>query len=309
MTTISHNELEDRKNGKGLTHEEIELIEKIKRKARARKVLSARTLAERMQISPDGSRVFLRFSRTQRLEHQILTGSFTVLAITGLVQRYSQLAPVGFLINIMGGVETVRTLHHLSALILGVLSIYHLFNILIVWFTKRERGSMWPYIRDFTDLFQMIKYNLGLAKERPQFERFSIEEKIEYWALLWGCLVMGLTGLIQWFPSQITQLLPGEVIPVSRTLHSWEAVLAVLAILIWHSYHTVIKEKNKSIFTGTMTEDEMQESHPLEYRRILAAHEYLQKITTENNRVSPKETQDKSPLEIPQIPSTKSESA
>jgi hypothetical protein len=43
-------------------------------------------------------------------------------------------------------------------------------------------------------------------------------------------------------------------------------------------YHTNIKEKNRSIFNGTMTEEEMQHAHPLEYRRILAAHELWQRI-------------------------------
>lgn len=282
MTMTSNSEQGTYKNGKPLTHEEIELVEKIKRKARARKILSARDLAKRMRVLPDGSREFLRFSRSQRLEHQVLLVSFTILAVTGLAQRYSQSRLVGDLINLLGGVETVRTLHRLSALVLAVLAAYHLFTILMIWFVKRERGSMWPHVRDFADLFQMVKYNIGLATKRPEFDRFGIEEKIEYWALLWGCLLMGLTGFIQWFPVQVTRFLPGELIPISRAVHSWEAVLAVLAILIWHGYHAVLKERNMSIFTGIMSEDEMQEMHPVEYRRILAAHEYLEKIALEN---------------------------
>jgi len=282
MTTTSKSNLGKRKNGKRLKHEDIELIEKLRRRARARKVLAARALAQRVQVRPDGQRVFVRFSRSQRLEHQVLIGSFSTLALTGLVQRYSQLTAIGYLINLMGGVETVRTLHHLAALVFVALSIYHLYTILLVWFVRRERGAMWPRLKDFRDLLHMLTYNIGRAESRPEFDRFSIEEKIEYWALLWGGLVMGLTGFVQWFPIQATRVFPGEIVPISRAIHSWEAVLAVLAILIWHTYHVAVKERNTSIFTGFMTEEEMQESHPLEYRRILAACRYLEKIAAES---------------------------
>lgn len=76
---------------------------------------------------------------------------------------------------------------------------------------------------------------------------------------------MGVTGIIQMFPAQLTLFLPaGWVIPVSRTLHFWQAILMVFAVLIWHSYHAVIKKKNLSIFNGNMTVEEMKEEHPLE---------------------------------------------
>ncbi len=149
---------------------------------------------------------------------------------------------------------------------------------------------MWPYLKDFKDLIQMVKFNLGLVKERPEFDRFTAEEKIEYWALIWGTVLMIITGLIMWFPITATSVLPGDIIPVSRALHGWEAVLATLAILTWHTYHVVIKERNRSIFTGIMTEEEMRHNHPLEYRRILAAYEYLQRISRESARGDSKAT-------------------
>ena len=123
-----------------------------------------------------------------------------------------------------------------------------------------------------------VMFNAGLTKKRPQFDRYTIEEKLEYWALLWGQLVMGTTGFIMWFPLVVTALLPGEVFAIARTLHRWEAILAALAILTWHMYHGCIKDGNRSIFTGLMSEEEMQHVHPLEYQRILAADAYLKKM-------------------------------
>ena len=264
--------------------EETIPVERIKKQARARRIRRARALAARMQIAPDGSRIFIRFSSAQRREHQVLLVTFTVLAVTGLLQRYNRFFLAELLIALFGGVETIRTIHHLTAVVFIALSLYHAWEILVLWVVKRERGSMWPYLKDFKDLVQMVRFNLGLVKERPEFDRFTAEEKLEYWALLWGTALMISTGLIMWFPITVTSVLPGDIIPVSRALHGWEAVLATLAILTWHMYHTVIKERNRSIFTGIMTEEEMRRNHPLEYRRILAAYEYLQRISRESTR-------------------------
>jgi len=262
--------------------DEAVIIERIKQKARERRLRAAQALASRMQRLPDGSLVFLRFSRGQRIQHQILIVSFTTLAITGLLQRYSQLYLVGLIINgVFGGIETLRTIHHLFALVFILEAVYHTWEIIMSWLVKRDSMAMLPTIQDLDDLVQMIKFNLNKTDRRPLFDRFSVEGKMEYWALLWGGVVMIITGIIQWFPTLITKILPGYAIPVSRAIHSWEAVLATLAILTWHLYHTVIKERNQSIFTGYMTEKELQESHPLEYRRIQGAHAYLQKIAEE----------------------------
>jgi len=258
--------------------EETASLEQMKRKALARKLRAARALASRMQVLPDGSRVFLRFNRAQRREHQILIITFTTLAVTGLLQRYSENTVLSFIISILGGIDTLRVFHHLAAIVFILQSLYHVGIIASVWFVKRELGSMWPRWKDLTDLLQMLKFNLGLTGTRPEFDRFSIEEKLEYWALLWGTPLMILTGVMMWFPIQVTRFLPGDAIPVSRAIHAWEAILATLAILTWHMYHTVIKQRNRSIFTGFMTEAEMKHEHPLEYRRILTAYEYLQSI-------------------------------
>ncbi len=285
LKTTEPKTLPDSRSREEIAPEEAISIERIKKQARIRRIRKARELAAQMQVAPDGSRVFIRFNAVQRREHQIMLVTFTILAVTGLLQRFSQFTPSVLLINILGGADTVRTIHHLTAVAFILVSLYHVWSILVLWLIKRERGGMWPYWKDAQDLIQMVKFNLGLARKRPEFDRFNIEEKVEYLALVWGTTLMIITGLIMWFPIASTMVLPGDSIPVSRALHGWEAILAVLSILIWHMYHVVIKEKNRSIFSGTMTEQEMQHNHPLEYRRILAAHEFLQKIAAEKKPI------------------------
>jgi mono/diheme cytochrome c family protein len=93
---------------------------------------------------------------------------------------------------------------------------------------------------------------------------------MEYWAFVWGAIIMGLTGFMMWNPITITKILPGEVIPAAKAAHGGEALLAVLAIIIWHLYGVHIKRFNKSMFTGKMTEEEMLHEHPLELADIKA---------------------------------------
>lgn len=244
-----------------------------------RQIIKAQRLANRVIFLDDGTRVIVRFNFIDRLEHLLLIISFTTLAITGMVQRYSDLTFAARIINqVFGGIDTVRVIHHVAALVMAVETIFHFWRILMVIFVNREIGNMLPTINDLKDTLHVIRFNLGLANERPKFDRFSVEEKVEYWALIWGTVVMGITGIIQWFPIELTKILPGWIIPVSRAVHSWEAVLAVLAILLWHTYHTVIKEQNLSIFKGYMSEEEMEHNHPLEYERIIEAYEWMRDL-------------------------------
>lgn len=283
MTSSITPQMNTRDGNSPVDEEAVEIAKRIKQKARTRRLQAVQTLAKRLLILPDGSQAIVRFTKAQCLEHQILMVTFAMLAITGLLQRYSQFSAVELVINILGNIETIRTVHHLAAVVFIVQSLFHSFKILELWLIKRERGGMWPYLRDFHNLVQIASYNLGLAKERPEFDRYSIEEKLEYWALLWGTPLMIITGLVMWFPTLVTSILPGDAIPVSRAIHGWEAILATLAILTWHMYHTVIKERNRSIFTGIMSEKEIQHGHILEYRRILAAYEYLQSLNAQKS--------------------------
>jgi hypothetical protein len=98
--------------------------------------------------------------------------------------------------------------------------------------------------------------------------RYTFEEKLEYWALLWGNLVMIATGFVLWNPIATARFLPGQVIPASLVAHGSEAVLAVLSVIVWHGYGVHLRHFNRSMFTGTMTVEEMREEHPLELEAL-----------------------------------------
>ncbi len=236
----------------------------------------AREAASRLRTDHTGERYVIRFNLRQRIEHLTLLISFTLLAVTGLPQRYADSSLGEFLLWVMGGIETARQIHHLFAVLFGLVSIFHLGVFIYEGFVYRRWGAMWPSWQDARDLFQMMAYNLGRVEQPPRMGRYTFDEKMEYWALVWGALVMGITGVMQWFPTQVTRWLPGSAIPIARAFHSWEAVLAVLAILTWHFYHVMVKHRNWSMFTGKMSLEQMEEEHPLELlylERAAAAYE------------------------------------
>ncbi len=213
---------------------------------------------------------YVRFPLAQRAEHLLLLLSFGTLGFTGLIQKYSGNALAGGLIGLLGGIEMVRILHHIAAIVMGLQTVYHVILLIYKVFVRRVEMTMLPGLRDAIDALDAVRFNLGLAKDRPQLPRYSFEEKVEYWAMIWGTIVMGLTGFMLWNPVVTTKLLPGEIIPAAKAAHGGEAVLAVLAILVWHFYNVHIKTFNKSMFTGKLTQHQMEHEHGGELTQLVA---------------------------------------
>ncbi len=211
---------------------------------------------------------FRRFSVAQIAEHWVLFVAFSMLALTGLPQKFVGNGWAEAMIGFMGGIETVRTLHHLAAVVMALGTVYHVVVVAYKVFVLRVRWTMFPRLDDALDALDAIRYNLGLTKEHPKLDRYGFAEKAEYWAMVWGTLIMGLTGFIMWNPINAARFLPGEAIPASKAAHGAEAILAVLAIFVWHFYNVHIKTLNKAVFTGKLSEHQMKEEHALELERI-----------------------------------------
>jgi len=221
-------------------------------------------------MSEQTLRMYERFPLARRIEHFVMLLSFSTLGLTGLPQKFptSPIA-VGF-VNFLGGIENLRTIHHFAAVVMMLGTAWHILVFGYMAYVRRTRLSMLPSIQDIKDGWQALMYNLGFAKSFPQMGRYTFEEKMEYWAFVWGAIVMGATGFMMWNPITTAKFLPGEVIPAAKAAHGGEAVLAVLAIIIWHMYGVHIKRFNKSMFTGKMSEQDMLHEHPLELADIKA---------------------------------------
>lgn len=216
------------------------------------------------------TRYYERFSIYERIEHIIMLVSFTTLAVTGLPQKYPEAGVSQFIVGVLGGIDFMRSIHHFAATILMLGTVYHIVAVGYKVFVKRAQMSMLPGLQDAKDALQAFIYNIGIGKTRPQMGRFTFEEKAEYWALVWGTAVMAITGFMMWNPIATAKFLPGEAIPAAKAAHGAEAVLAVLAIIVWHFYGVHLKHFNKAMWTGKLNEEEMLHEHPLELADIKA---------------------------------------
>lgn len=216
------------------------------------------------------TQAYLRFPLARRIEHWVMMLSFTTLGLTGIPQKFSQ-SPISLaILQALGGIETLRTIHHAAAIVMMFGTAWHILVMGYSVFVLRDQMSMLPTLQDAKDGIQALLYNLGFAKTYPQMGRYTFEEKMEYWAFVWGAAVMGFTGFLMWNPITATQYLPGEFVPAAKAAHGGEAVLAVLAIIIWHMYGVHIKRFNKAMFNGKMSEEDMLHEHPLELADIKA---------------------------------------
>jgi cytochrome b subunit of formate dehydrogenase/mono/diheme cytochrome c family protein len=211
---------------------------------------------------------FRRFTASQRFEHILLLVTFTTLALTGLPQKYAEYDWAKSMIETMGGIESIRIVHRFMATLLMTEAIFHLGMLGYKIYVLGHRLNMVPALTDVRNVWDEVRYNLGLRRLRPLYPRYNYGEKAEYLAVGWGTLVMVMTGFMLWNPIAVTKYLPGAWIPAARAAHGAEAVLAVASILTWHVYNVHLKHFNKAMFTGNVTLEQMEEEHGEELEAI-----------------------------------------
>lgn len=218
--------------------------------------------------------VLVRFDRVQRISHLVMLLSFSLLAITGLPQKFPTSSISQSILNAFGGIESARQVHHLSAVILLVVSVFHIVDVLYRVIVLRTPITVMPLLDDFRHLYQDVLYYLGFRKTKAYYGRYNYAEKAEYFAVVWGTLIMAITGFIMWNPIASSSWLPGQIIPASKAAHGGEAILAVLALIVWHFYHVHLRRFNRSIFTGRISREDMHEEHPAELEEIEAGRSW-----------------------------------
>ena len=248
-----------------LFHHALDFLKKIRRKLAIQK-----GLIEEEHVA---HRLYLRMTGHERLQHAVLVISFVLLVVTGFMLRYPEAWWVVALRNASARAFEWRSLsHRLAGVVLLAAGVWHLGYLAFTAPGRVLFRDLWPGWRDLTDPIGVLKYNLGLAPTKPAFPRFSYIEKAEYWALVWGTVLMGITGVILWFDNTAMGLFSKLGFDISRTIHFYEAILATLAIIVWHFYFVIfnpdVYPMNLSWLTGRMSEKEMLEEHPLERVRL-----------------------------------------
>jgi formate dehydrogenase gamma subunit len=210
-------------------------------------------------------RAVLRMNFAQRLQHMILAGSFIALALTGFALKY----PDSWLAMALGSSEPVRRwIHRAAAVVLLLAGAYHILYVLFSRDGRRLVKDFLPSPKDVKDVIANVFYLVGLKREKAKIGRFGYAEKMEYWAVIWGTIIMGVTGLLIWFKIPVTHFLPRWAVEVALTIHYYEAILACLAIVVWHLYHVIVDPDvfplNWACWDGYVSQHWHEEEHPLE---------------------------------------------
>ena len=215
-----------------------------------------------------------RMSRNQRWQHTLLFLSFLTLVLTGFALRF----PDSWFAAMLGMGEHLRALtHRVAAVVLIGISVYH---IAYVIFSRDGRGffrAVLPEFKDVQDSWRTLRHYLGGATGKPVFGRFNYAEKAEYWALVWGTIVMGATGIMLWAKVSVGNLFPRWWLDLAMAIHFYEALLATLAIVIWHFYHVFFDPDmypmNWAWWDGQVPLEHYREEHALDTETLRGAIE------------------------------------
>jgi formate dehydrogenase gamma subunit len=225
-------------------------------------------IKRRKEQAGNGTTV-VRFTLNEVFQHLALSASFITLVITGFALRF----PEAFWVQWLGAVgmsEYVRGyIHRVSGVILILTSAYHAWYVLATQRGRRELRALLPTWQDVSHAVDNLLYYSFRSKKKVKFGRYDYSQKAEYWALVWGTIVMAVTGLVLWFPTLATRYLPSLVIPASQTIHYYEAWLATLAIVVWHFFFVIFHPEEYPMswtwLTGKMTKKFVKEHHTAWY--------------------------------------------
>ena len=238
------------------------------------------------------ARQYQRFDAFTRKLHLTMLLSFFTLALTGMVLKFSDMGWAQRLAGLVGGFATTGVLHRVAALTLITVFGVHLYDVRR---KQRRSGLTWRQFllapnsllfnrQDLRELWQSIKWFLGRGP-RPRYGRYTYWEKFDYFAVFWGMVIIGSTGLMLWFPEVFTVILPGWLVNVANIIHSDEALLAVAFIFTVHFFNTHFRPDkfpmDPVIFTGHVPVEELQRDKPREY------DEQVERGTLEEHMVEP----------------------
>jgi len=220
---------------------------------------------------------YLRMNKSERIQHFLLLSSFIVLVITGFALKFPEAWWVKIISAVVGeyAFEARGIVHRIASVVMIAASVYHLYYIA---FTPRGRKlviDFFPSKRDITEFKNSMMYLIGRIPERPLYGRFSYIEKMEYWAVVWGTVIMGATGFILWFKDFFFKIVGNTGMDIATAIHYYEAILASLAILVWHFYFVFlnpdVRPMSKAWYSGYLTKEEMEKEHPRELAEITEA--------------------------------------
>lgn len=227
-------------------------------------------MTEKTAHSPLPPARIVRFTKGELVQHWVLMITLTVLALTGIGLLFHDTWIGRALITMEGGVEARGTIHRVFAVILMGLVGWHFLHVLFSDRGHRQLMEMRPQWRDFSDVFALLGYYLGLRDSTPEFGRFTPMQKLQYWGAGIGSLMMIGTGLALWFHTQTMTVAPKWFIDVTTIVHGYEGLILFALLFGWHLYIVHLSPGNfplqRTFLNGTISTERLWREHRAEYR-------------------------------------------
>jgi len=196
----------------------------------------------------------------ERLEHALLVISFVTLAWTGFALKYPDQWWARPLLLREGNLRSI--VHRIAAAVFIAVSVTHVISLVANRRLRRHWMELIPNAQDAREALANFSYNVGLRSSRPGRSAHSYIEKAEYWAVVWGAMVMILTGLMLWGNNLMLALFPKLWLDVATSVHFYEALLATLAIVVWHFYTVIFDPEVYPMDTAWLTGVSVKETEP-----------------------------------------------
>jgi formate dehydrogenase gamma subunit len=234
------------------------------------------------------SHLVMRLTLSERIQHVLLLVSFIILVVTGFALKFPESFWAAPIVQWEADYPVRGWVHRIAGLVLIGASIYHAIYLMFWKGGRRWVKDMLPRVRDVREAVHAVGYYLGYRRAMPQFTKFNYVEKAEYWALVWGTVVMAITGIILWVHNFVLRNLSTAWIDVATAIHYYEAILATAAIVIWHFYFVIfdpdVYPLKWTFLTGRAPEHEIREEEP-EPTPIAAASGHAEEPAAEHKEV------------------------
>ncbi len=220
-------------------------------------------------------RLVLRMNLWFRIAHWGIMASFPTLVVTGFALKYPDSWWARPLLMWETGTGVRGGLHRTAAIVMIAATAFHFVHL---YMKKKDRSFVWamiPTLKDATDMLHVFRFNLGLTQEEPRFAKFNYAEKMEYWAFMWGTMVMALSGFLLWFNNFTLRYFPKWISDAATAVHWYEALLATFSILIWHFYLVIfdpmVYPMDTAWLDGKIAADHYRHSRPAYYQQLEGA--------------------------------------
>ncbi|MGB7623451.1 MAG: cytochrome b/b6 domain-containing protein [Terriglobia bacterium] len=215
--------------------------------------------------SQPGSATISRLTLWQRWEHGLMALSVSLLILSGLALAYHEQAWARLLIRGMGGLQGRHWIHRTAAVGLLGAGLLHLLGLIFSRRHQRDFREVRPRLSDFKDAWRGLKFAFTGKGEPPQYAWFTPMQKLQYWGVLLGCVLMGISGALLWNPVLTLNAFPKWVLDIMLVLHATEAQFIFVLFILWHLYDVHVAggnfPMNPAWLTGNMSEELFARQH------------------------------------------------